>query len=58
MSNEYYIDEILHEDEKGESLDVGVGYISKNNHGRCIRVYGNRHELTERIIKIINGLNN
>jgi len=52
--NKYYIEEIKLSDENN---DLATGYISAQNHGRCIRVYGNNFELTQKLIKIINALN-
>jgi len=55
MSNKkYYIDEIKLQDEEN---DLAIGYISCRDHGRCIRIYADNYELTQKLIKIVNALN-
>ncbi len=55
MNNEkYYIESISDENDD----EILTGIISSEKHGHCIIVRGNRRKLIERLIKIINGLNN
>lgn len=55
QNKKYYIESITFPDDELEN--IGTAIISVDGHGACIEVYGKNHELTERVIKVINGLN-
>jgi hypothetical protein len=52
MNKIYYIESlVLNED------DMYVAILSCGRHHNCIEVYGNEHECTDRVMKILKGLN-
>ena len=52
----YYLEDI--ERNKSGDSDIHVAIISTKDHLACVKIYGTDDQLTERIIKVLNGLNN
>ncbi|MCK5127669.1 MAG: hypothetical protein KAR42_15535 [candidate division Zixibacteria bacterium] len=59
MKQKYWIEslEFSGVDGDGDSSDIGKAVISSSGHGACVVVLGSPHDLTERVIAVINGLN-
>jgi len=51
----YYLEDI--ERNETEDSDIHVAIISVYEHHSCVRVYGDDDTLTERVIKVLKGLN-
>tara|TARA_R110000851_G_C13102760_1_gene569310 strand:- start:68396 stop:68602 length:207 start_codon:yes stop_codon:yes gene_type:complete len=55
MANRKYRIEELTSEAGGE---LGKATIGRHSHGECVVVYGSDEDLTERVMAVINGLNN
>lgn len=53
----YWIESITFPDDPLDESDIGTAVLSTADHGACIEIYGSKHALTERVIKVLNGLN-
>ena len=51
----YYLEDIERNDTSDS--DIHVAIISNYNHPCCVRIYGSDDDLTERVIKVLKGLN-
>ena len=60
MNKKYWIeslDTIDCVDSDGDPTDIGKAVISTSGHGACVVVLGTKHDLTERVIDVLTGLN-
>ena len=55
MIKRYYIEDLDVTPKDDDS--TGAAHISCNDHQCCITVYGDRQDLTERVIAVVKGLN-
>ena len=61
MKYNYYLEDIERADPKKTDIHVAVISCREHNgveqHDACIRIYGDDYVLTDRIIKVLKGLN-
>jgi len=56
LSTRYWISSVEAED-FNDNGDLAKAVISTHNHRECVVVYGSNEKLTERVVKILEGLN-
>jgi len=55
MQTKYYIEEII---KSNTSKDMITIILSTSDHTACIEIHGDPIKATERMVKVLNGLNN
>ena len=58
MKQKYFLQSLAFVEESPDCSTMGKAVISVVDHYECIVVYGTAYTLTERVTKIIEGLNN
>jgi len=56
MNKKYYIESVSSPEESDNGIQKAV--LSVDGHGECVIVFGDKKDLTTRIIAILGGLNN